>query len=361
MEKVYIDAYLFKNLGDDLFIKILLDRYKYVEFYAATRDYYPKTVFNKNLKIYSNIFVGLINKFFEIVFKKYNFIGRRLKNKADYMVSIGGSIFMEKNNFSTVERQFALYNSDKPLFILGSNFGPYKTEKYKEFIKQNVLSNAKDVCFRDKYSYDNFSELDNVRYNSDIVFNLDVNNLDIKENKNVVISVIDCNLKKLSKEKEKYERLLKSLISKFIKSDYTVTLMSFCKIQGDEEVINSLYSQCTDEEKKHISKFFYDGNINEALKEIAQSQIVVGSRFHANILGILMNKKILPVAYSDKTINVLKDMKYDGEIIDIRKIDEYDIEDFSINIDDYKIDIETLIQSANNQFKELDKLLGGQK
>jgi len=28
MTKVYVDGYLYKNLGDDLFLKILTDRYK---------------------------------------------------------------------------------------------------------------------------------------------------------------------------------------------------------------------------------------------------------------------------------------------------------------------------------------------
>lgn len=358
MKKVYIDAYLFKNLGDDLFVKILTERYEDVTFYTSTRISYNKSIFNKNLKIYSGIFIGVINKIFEKIFKKYDFIGEKLKNKCDYMVSIGGSIFMEKNKFSKVEKQFALYDDAKPLFILGANFGPYKTEKYKKYIENKVLKNAQDVCFRDKKSYENFANLNNVRVCSDIVFGLDTSNLNIISKKNVVISVIDCDLKGLSNEKKEYEKMILKLIKKFIKSGYTVTLMSFCKIQGDERVINLLYSKCNDTEKSHIYKFFYNGNINKALEEIAKSEIIIGSRFHANILGILMEKKVIPIAYSDKTINVLEDMNFNGDIIDIRKINEFNIDEFNIErLELSNINLEEQRESSNRQFEKLDGIL----
>ena len=37
-----------------------------------------------------------------------------------------------------------------------------------------------------------------------------------------------------------------------------------------------------------------------------------------------MNKKIIPIAYSDKTINALKDLGYNGKIYDIRALDTFD-------------------------------------
>lgn len=356
MKKVYIEAYLFKNLGDDLFVKILTDRYKNVQFYAQTREYYNKLTFNKNLKIYANLGVGIINKFFEKFFKEYNFIGRKLKNKCDYMVSIGGSIFMEKKDFSKVEKQFSLYDNSKPTYILGANFGPYKTKNYKSYI-ENILKNMKDVSFRDQKSYQEFNDLKNVRVNSDIVFALDTSKIKIEKNKNVIISVIDCNLKNLSSKKEAYENMILKLINKFVNNGYTVTLMSFCKAQGDEKIINSLYKKCDATTKKYVKKFFYKGDINNTLKEIASSQVVVGSRFHANIIGLLFKKDIIPIAYSDKTINVLKDLEFHGEVIDIRTIEEFDVDRLNINALDSKIDLDKQVKSANNQFSKLDAAL----
>lgn len=356
MKKVYIEAYLFKNLGDDLFVKIITERYKNVEFYAQTREHYKRNTFSNNLKLYSNIGIGIINKLYEKLFNKYNYIGKRLKNKCDYMVSIGGSIFMEKDNFSKVERQFSIYDNTKPLYILGSNFGPYKTQKYKDYVK-NILSNAQDVSFRDEKSYNAFKELKNVRYNSDIVFGLNIDNIEIKDNNNVVISVIECNLKGLSKEKNEYENLVLELIKLFISKGYNVTLMSFCKKQGDEKVIKSLYKRCSPTERKHIEKFYYRGNINEALEKIAQSKIVIGSRFHANIIGLLMKKKVIPIAYSDKTINVLKDIEFKGNIIDIRDIKKFNIDELEIDKLETILNLDSHINSAKKQFEKLDEVL----
>lgn len=360
LKKVYIEAYLFKNLGDDLFIKIMTERYKNTKFYAQTRESYRKDTFEDNLKLYSNISIGIINKLFEKVFHKYNYVGEKLKKQCDYMVSIGGSIFMEKQDFSRVEKQFYIYDNSKPIYILGANFGPYQTKKYKEYVK-NILRKSQDVSFRDEKSYKEFEDLKNVRFNSDIVFGLNLDNIQIKNKKNVVISVIECDLKGLSKEKEGYELLLLQFIKSFIKKGYTITLMSFCKRQGDEKVIKSLYKKCTKSEKNKIKKFYYKGNINDALDEIAQSEIMIGSRFHANILGFVMKKKVLPIAYSDKTINVLNDLDFKGKVIDIRKLEEFNIDKFLISDIGTLSNIEENIKSAKKQFEKLDEVLKDSK
>ena len=69
-----------------------------------------------------------------------------------------------------------------------------------------------------------------------------------------------------------------------------------------------------------------NGNIEEALNTIADSQLVVGGRFHANIIGLCLGKSILPVLYSDKTLHVLEDMQINTPIIDIRKLENFNIE-----------------------------------
>ena len=52
---------------------------------------------------------------------------------------------------------------EKPVFILGANFGPYITQDFfdKYFF---LFSKCHDICFRDSYSKELFKNLDNVRY-----------------------------------------------------------------------------------------------------------------------------------------------------------------------------------------------------
>ena len=88
-------------------------------------------------------------------------------------------------------------------------------------------------------------------------------------------------------------------------------------------------------------------------------QIVVGSRFHANILGLVLNKTIIPIAYSDKTINVLKDINFKGPILDIRDLEQFNF-DFPTEEElNYKLDISEQRKNAELHFKELDKVLNG--
>ena len=74
----------------------------------------------------------------------------------------------------------------------------------------------------------------------------------------------------------------------------------------------------------------------------------------------MFGKKVLPIVYSDKTINILRDLNFDGPIFDIREIDKFNGQKFDIsnlrvnNIDKQK-------KLAEKQFQELDKILEKRK
>lgn len=344
--KIFLKAFIEKNLGDDLFIDILIKRYPKERFLINNKANYLKY---KNLFFYKK---GLLQKIigkilYYISFKNINYESL-ISLQCKLSILIGGSMFIENSSEKIVKLK-------KPLFIVGSNFGPFKNREYLEYYKK-TFSSAYDVCFRDKKSYEYFKEMNNVRYSTDIVFSYKNSDIVIKNEKKVVISVIDCDFK----EKELgrnyraiYEKTILDLINYFHNKEYRVVLMSFCKMQGDEKAIQRLKENT----KVDIDTFFYNGNINEALNVIASSSIVIGTRFHANILGILYNKTILPIAYSDKTINILEDMNYKGKIFDIRKIDELNVEnltDYDLN---YKIDNINLISTAEKHFEKLDEIL----
>jgi colanic acid/amylovoran biosynthesis protein len=215
-----------------------------------------------------------------------------------------------------------------------------------------IFTRAKSVCFRDSYSYGLFDKLDNVSYAPDVVFSL---NYQPKESdKKVVYSIIDLGSRKgLSQYKEQYEKMIIDSIKHYQKEDYEIVLMSFCTKEGDMNAINSIINKL--DNTNNISIYEYDGNMNEALDVLATSEIIYASRFHATILGLLFKKKLLPIVYSDKTLNVLSDMNYSNQLVDIRKLETYNINYESIkrpivNIDELKL-------KSNEQFKDLDKIL----
>lgn len=297
------------------------------------------------MKVYTNKYMYKILKKFS--WEKY------LAGKFKTVVTIGGSMFMERNDSN---KDFSMGKKNNR-YILGINFGPYKTEKYYQNI-HNMLSKVKDVCFREKYSYDLFKDLPNVRCASDIVFSMNTSDINITKRKRVIISIISPEYKLNAEYKEQYENVMLQLIQMFMKKEYEVMLMSFCKMEHDEEEIQNILNKMDEEQRKKVETYYYNGNIEGAMNVLADSQVIVGGRFHANILGLLLSKSIIPVLYSDKTLNVLKDMNIDAPVIDIRNLKDFDISSITdadlnkvYNVEKEKID-------AQRHFEKLDIELG---
>ena len=140
----------------------------------------------------------------------------------------------------------------------------------------------------------------------------------------------------------------------FIDNGYKVALMSFCKRENDEVAIERIFNNLDEDIQQKVERYFYNGNVEEALDYIAQSQIIVGTRFHANILELLLEKTVIPVVYSNKTTEFLKDIQFEGKTIDIKGDCQ-----FNLTLDDlqYKKDVTKEIKEAQEQFKVLDELL----
>ena len=158
------------------------------------------------------------------------------------------------------------------------------------------------------------------------------------------------------------------MTKRLIDSEYKITYMSFCKNENDElaieEILNKLNENVNQNSAKEnnfrdfIETYYYRGNIKEALEVLNNSDIIVGTRFHATILGLLLNKTVIPIIYSDKTKHVLEDLNFKGKTVDIRELENYNIEElFEKENMDYKLNVEKIRKEAELQFKELDKVL----
>ena len=169
MKKILVNAYLSLNFGDDLFLKILFERYNNVKWVLNSGDNRYLKIF-KDIELEENTWTKILKK---LKIKKFHSINFQ---KYDAGVYIGGSMFMEsqtwKLDYDKLRYLLNGFNKhSKPYYILGCNFGPYSSKEYEEKYKTLFLK-AEDICFRDRYSYEIFKELSNVRKRSDIVFQL---------------------------------------------------------------------------------------------------------------------------------------------------------------------------------------------
>jgi len=361
MKRVLINAYTKDNLGDDLFIKVLCDRYPNTEFILYAPSSYRKTFKDlKNLSIFPNdsFIVRLINSILFRIFNIKGYFLNRLSKKSDASVLIGGSLFMEVGNWQfTMKKIESMRYKDNPFFLLGANFGPYSDINFKAK-HEKMFRGFTDISFRDKYSYDLFKHLGNVRVASDIIFNLKKGKMDLRKDNNVVISVIKPSVRKsLNVSDNTYYEKIRDIAVYFLKNDYKVTLMSFCEPEGDKEAIENIERLIPERYLSGISKHMYKSNIKETLDVIANSSYVVATRFHAMILGWVYNIPVYPIIYSEKMTNVINDAGFKGKYSNIETINTLKPKEVFDSMNRNVINVSDLVIDSERHFEKLDNYL----
>lgn len=356
LKKIMVYAYTNFNLGDDLFIKVLCERYPNTNFVL-----YAPSEYKKNFQELNNITYYSSDSIF---FRGINFICRKFKlnisprkllaKNCDAVVHIGGSIFMQGKKWKRgLKNREKIRN--KPFFLLGANFGPYEDNNYYKDHK-NLFKEYTDICFREKYSYDLFKDLPNVRMADDVIFQLKTKQLEKDEY--IVISVIKPSIRKhLEGYDEIYYQKIKDITKYFTNIGYNIILMSFCENEGDGEAIEEIFSLLPACNSKKVSKYLYRNNIDEALNILGRSCFIIGTRFHAMILGWVNNIPVFPIAYSDKMINVMNDINFQGYYTDFNNIHKLEAKQVFKSMKKNNIDVSKQVINAEKHFEKLDDYL----
>ena len=347
-KKVLIKAYCAKNLGDDMFVLQLVRRYPHVKFFLPILKR-NATAFKKekNLEVYSFV-GGFIYRILNKLKITNTFLYKRIQQKKyDILIKIGGSIFIEKKGWQN-ELEFADY---KEKYILGANFGPYFSNEYLEHTRK-FLGKFQDVCFRDNYSYDKFRDLNNVRVARDILFSYPYYPLK-KTGEKVGISVISLENRKFSaQQKEEYFIFLENICQKYIKENKEIVLFAFCDAEGDSFFANRLINQF--ESSKLIKLCVYNGDVLEYLNRINECEIIFATRFHAMIIGWALQKKVFPIIYSDKQLNVIKDLNFTGNYWDLLHCKNHN-ENISTET---SMDLSEMAKDSQRHFYKLEEIFG---
>ena len=324
MKKVFLMAYLRKNFGDDLFIKMLLEKYKNIDFY---------------IKCDKNEFIDILNKYDNLHVLYGMDTDEELYNsdvnEYDAYVYIGGSIFMEGGSSYNLSEKFYDFvkrckENNKPFCYISCNYGPYQTPEYFELSKKD-FKECTDICFRDLYSYNLFSDIETVRYAPDFAFSYKTPKVE-KQKDSIGITVINLNIRNdLKDNNDKYMKFLERNIKNYISIGKDVFVFSFCKHEGDEDTIEEILKLFPNENHLHVVK--YTGDIDEFLKQYNSMEYMICARFHAMILSSISMQKIYVMSYSKKIDRVIEDLDLDLPVLHINDIEKnYDLllEDFKL-------------------------------
>lgn len=354
MKNILVYAYLNSNFGDDLFVDILLDRYPDCHFSILALGEKKLDFLNKH-KNADIIYISYLLKGINLISRKifgrdlaYEFMAK----KYDAFVLIGGSMFIENSGWQ--KRLIAIESFSmniKKRFIIGANFGPYKSY---EFFKshEKLFMSFSSVCFRDKKSYNLFKHISHVKSGIDIAFS--INNMTercIIDNKYVAIAVCNFVSPNLQKYKNSYLESLVHLCDKLIERKHEVMLVGLCRNEGDVEIINQISSRINSAVDFHV----YSGNINETIDVFAKAHTIFATRFHSMIIGFLLKKKTIPLIYSIKMDNVLNDSGFKNNFYHIENIENLDIE--SCLNQNYEFDISEYCKQNIVEFEDLDKYI----
>ena len=317
MKKVFVMAYLRKNFGDDLFVKMLLEKYKDIDFYIK----YDRYEFIDILDQYDNLHVIYGKDTDEELYNSD-------VNEYDAYIYIGGSIFMEGGSSYNLSEKFYDFvkrcrENNKPFCYISCNYGPYQTQEYFELSKKD-FKECTDICFRDLYSYKLFSDIETVRYAPDFAFSYNTPKVE-KQKETVGITVINLNIRNDLKHKNnEYIKFLERNIKNYINLGKDVYLFSFCKNEGDEEAIEMIFKLFQNESHLHVIK--YTGDIDEFLKQYNSMEYMICARFHAMILSSIAMQKIHIMSYSKKIDRVVEDLDLALPILHINELeDNYDL------------------------------------
>lgn len=349
MKKIFVMAYLRNNLGDDMFVMELLNRYPDVEFYVEVVDMkYAKALEKKN-----NVKI-IINE--NETFEKIDI------NQYDGYVYIGGSIFMEGGKVYNLDEGCLEFVKkckilNKPFYYISSNYGPYQTEKYFNLSKE-TFKQCTDLCFRDQYSYNLFKDISTVRYAPDVLFSYEIE--ECKKEKNTIgISIIDLEIRENLRHKEdEYIQFLFNNINLYLKNEKNIYLFSFCNDEGDGKAIQKILNKFKNSDyKNRITVVRYNENIEEFLAIYKKMEYMICQRFHSLVLSYICNQKFYVISYSQKICNIIKELNLCDKYIKLEEITAQKtiaLEDF---YDVKEENLKGIKKKSLEQFRELDKFL----
>lgn len=344
MKRMYVRAYCQSNLGDDLFVLHLAKRYPETEFYLYAIGDNQKAFWSQPNVRLPKAWDRLRRKGRHLLHLSGEpFDGQGL----DGTVVIGGSILWEGASLDFGEA---------PCFLIGPNCEQEYSAAFRKRLTE-ALWKLQSCCFRDTASFDQFSQLPNVTWAPDVLFDY-APGLPNQKGEGIGISLVS--RKGAFREdtlRETYYSAIADLCQRCLAEGIPVRLLSFCAPEGDEEAVEAVLGKILTPASIAVSR--YRGDPEGFLAEMNRCETIIATRFHAMILGWVLGKNVVPVVYSNKQTQVLEDCGFQGPMWNAMELGEMTGERLLeyAKQEQGRLDISELKEKSKAQFEALDRYL----
>ncbi len=372
MKILIVNIHSPKNLGDRAIIQGMTDLLR--KKYPDARFYYMSNYFQELRKIFSGnaiknlIFippdknfliravspvVDLIKALFFIIlfYLKLDFIFKslnannpvRILYESDLILSAGGNyLFSSNKSFFSRTMYVSLLHMviakmfKKPTILFPQSVGPFH-RSHDRFIVSTLLKLIDYTLVRDKDSFalltkENFPK-DNLHLVPDIAFYNSIkrnNSSNGHQVKNVLLTAVQWNWA-LSPDKKKngdllfkqYKNNLLEIIRYLNSKGINVNLFvqSGAEVESDLHILTELKKESSNRNVTLID--ISDNSLNEVYNYYEKNDIIIGTRMHSCIFGIMIGLPTIGLAYQPKTFGTFNLLEIDDYAFDAINLDSY--------------------------------------
>lgn len=343
MKTITMWGYAGRNLGDDLFFQTLIKRYPNIRFIQYAKESFKSEYWKEDN-------IRVLPTWVQSAYLRLPVSYPTWGGKNGAQVIIGGSIFQDDQNWKRNKEHYQkIIGSDQPVFIIGSNVGPIRSNTFTNEVG-DIFQGTQSVTLRDRFSVKLYENLDHVSYVPDLI-------LTRKETPNPISNTLGISVMDLG---EAYIQTIAKWTMEAVASGLTVTLFSFSEKLGDEGAIKKIMKRLDSETKGKVQYCLYRGNITETMSIISQMEGMIATRFHSMILGIVFQQNVFSIIYSDKTAHVLADFPHRIPSARVEEVSNIGFEEVLDQMKNQSFDWTETRKQAQDHFWALDQWVIGE-
>ena len=306
--KIFLEAFVDTNFGDNLFVHTIVNRYSKHEFYMIPNSGYEES-YNKLLLHEKNIRLVELEQE-EAVLKEI-----------DGIIIVGGDMFWDYGDYTTIIRRIGAVKKNQGwLAILGislfENYSVVTTETLKE-----IFLLADHIVVRDKQSFAQVKRIAkeaNATLAADMAVTFNLNKVKrIKPLQGVLgVSV----RKKIPRNTEDYYTQYCKDVAEFSmayldEADFhNVHFLALSTGSSDDRAVaRDIIAQCDEKYHERMKIIPFTGNVEAYIEEMQKCKIMVCTRFHSMVFALMLEKPFVPIIYEEKMKRVLQEIAYYGE------------------------------------------------